>query len=404
MSGGDRPRDDGDRRDLEPAAIEAGAVTAIAKLPGVGAARLRAILDHHTPIDALERLAGGRPLDGTVARAIPIGQLAEMRRAAQGASPADEHRRLLESGVHVTWRGHPDYPPALRYDPEAPAALFTIGRLAALGRRRVGIVGTRNATAAGLATARELGHELALADVAVISGLALGIDGAAHDGVRRAGGPGVAVAVVGSGPDVVYPRRHRDLWRWVAETGLLVSEWPPGTVPEAWRFPERNRIIAGLCEVLVVVESRERGGSLITARMALDRDVAVMAVPGSPRVRASNGTNKLLIDGAAPVTCVDDVLVALGLDTRRRGSSSFDPRPLPTGDQALVLRACEAEPSTLDTIAGATGLALTAAALAAARLEHTGWLVEAAGWFEPTRSHFAARTGDEPTDDGTDTG
>ena len=371
--------------------VAAGAVAALARLPGVGTARLRALLDHHTPLDALERLAQGRPLDGAVAQAIPSGQLVEMRRAAAASSPADERRRLAEAGVSVTWRSRPDYPCPLRYDPDAPAALFTIGRLEALDRRRVGIVGTRNATVAGLATARELGQELAEAGVTVISGLALGIDGAAHDGVRRAGGPGLPVAVVGSGPDVVYPRRHRDLWRWVVAEGLLRSEWPPGTVPEAWRFPERNRIIAGLCEVLVVVESRERGGSLITARMALDRDVEVMAVPGSPRVRASNGTNKLLIDGAAPVTCVDDVLVALGLDTRRQGRRSFDPRPVPVGDQALVLRACETEPSTLDTIATATGLELTAAALAAARLERSGWLVEAGGWFEPTRSHFATR-------------
>jgi DNA processing protein len=370
----------------------AGAVAALAKLPGVGSARLRAFLDHHTPVDALERLARGRPLDGAVVHAIPSGQLAEMRRAAAASSPADEQRRLADAGVSVTWRSRSDYPSPLRYDPDAPAALFTIGRLDALDRRRVGIVGTRNATVAGLATARELGHDLAEAGVTVISGLALGIDGAAHDGVRRAGGPGQPVAVVGSGPDVVYPRRHRDLWRWVVEDGLLMSEWPPGTPPEAWRFPERNRIIAGLCEVLVVVESRERGGSLITARMALDRDVEVMAVPGSPRVRASNGTNKLLIDGAAPVTCVDDVLVALGLDTRRRGRRPFDPRPVPVGDQALVLRACQTEPSTLGTIATATGLELTAAALAAARLERSGWLVEAGGWFEPTRSYFATQT------------
>jgi DNA processing protein len=375
-----------------PDPLEAGAVAALAKLPGVGAARLRAILDHHGPVDALERLAGGRGLDGAVVRAIPSGQLAAMRRAAVSSSPADEHRRLVDAGVSVTWRARTDYPAALRYDAEAPAALFTLGRIDALDQRRVGIVGTRNATVAGLATARELGHELARAGVTVISGLALGIDGAAHDGVRRSDGPGRPVAVVGSGPDVVYPRRHRELWAWVVAEGLLMSEWPPGTMPEAWRFPERNRILAGLCEVLVVVESRERGGSLITARMALERDVEVMAVPGSPRVRASNGTNKLLIDGAAPATCVDDVLVALGLDTRRQGRLPFDSRPVPTGDQARVLRACEATPSTLDTIATATGLSLTAAALAAARLERSGWLVEAGGWFEPTRSHFAART------------
>ena len=368
---------------------DAGAVAALARLPGVGSARLAALLRWHRPVDAFERLASGRPLDHRLQRWFRPDLLTSLRVATRDLDPVVETERLQSLGVRTTWFGHDEYPALLAIDAAAPTALFALGDFDALAARRVAIIGTRNASTAGLATARELGAALADRGISVVSGLARGIDGAAHGGVRASSGDGKAVAVVGSGPDVVYPRRHRDLWWWIAEHGLLLSEWPPGTPPDAWRFPERNRIIAALSEVLVVVESRERGGSLITARDALDRDIEVMAVPGSPRVRASRGTNKLLVDGATPATCVDDVLVALGLDHRRAGPVPFDPRPAPVGAQADVLRACEGEPCTLDVLVQRTGLDLTQAALAAARLEHDGWLVEVAGWFEPTRSHFA---------------
>ena len=148
----------------------------------------------------------------------------------------------------------------------------------------------------------------------------------------------------------------------------------------------RNRILAALSEVLVVVESRERGGSLITAQAAIERDVEVMAVPGSVRNRAAAGTNQLLRDGAAPVTDVDDVLVALGLDTRRPGRSAYDPRPLPRGVEAAVLAACRRDPRTLDDIVAGLGLPIGEAAMALARLERTGWVRETGGWFEPVVS------------------
>jgi DNA processing protein len=144
----------------------------------------------------------------------------------------------------------------------------------------------------------------------------------------------------------------------------------------------RNRILAALCEVLVVVESRERGGSLITARAALERDIEVMAVPGSVRNRAAIGTNQLLRDGAAPVMGVDDVLVALGLDHRRAGHVDYDPRPLPRGDEATVLDACRRDPCTLDDVVTGLGMPINEAAIALARLERTGWIREAGGWFE----------------------
>jgi DNA processing protein len=255
--------------------------------------------------------------------------------------------------------------------------------MAALGRRRVAVVGTRNATRAGIETALALGRDLARAGVTVISGLALGIDAAAHRGALQAAAEGpVVVAVVGSGPDVVYPRRHAALWDEVCRRGLLLTEWPPGTRPDAFRFPLRNRLIAALSEVLVVVESRERGGSLLTASEAADRSVQVMAVPGSPRNRAAAGTNRLIVDGATPALGADDVLVALGLDTTRRDRTAVDNRRRPSGVEADVLERCRHEPCTLDDITSALALPIGTAAMALARLERSGWIAEAQGWFE----------------------
>ena len=334
------------------------------------------------PIAVSTRCSNGRSR-----RVISRRSAATLRRSnANGAAEA-----CRSYGVDVSWIGGPSYPVQLLDDHEAPAILFSRGDASALETRRVGVVGTRNATASGLATARELGVELSRAGVAVVSGLALGIDGAVHEGVKTAQGPGGAVAVVGCGLDRPYPRRNAGLWEWVAAEGLLLSEWPPGTAPDAWRFPLRNRVIAALSEVLVVVESRERGGSLITAQAAAERGIEVMAVPGSPRVRAAAGTNMLLVDGAAPVTSVDDVLVMLGLDHRRAGSARFDARPEPDAVQTQVLEACRTEPSTLDGIVTTTGLTISAAAMAAARLEQTGWLREADGWFEISGSRLEHR-------------
>lgn len=369
---------------------EAGVLCVLAALPRIGRRRLRILLHHHPPADALARLVSGAPLHPMARRAIGATDLARARAAAGRLSVAERSDRCAASAVSVLTHRSEAFPAPLAADPDPPAVLFVRGDLASLDARRVGVIGTRNATAGGLATARELGEALGAADIAVVSGLARGIDAAAHAGTRRADAS--AVAVVGCGPDTPYPRRNTELWEWVATTGVLISEYPPGTPPDAWRFPQRNRILAALCEVLVVVESRERGGSLITAREALERGVDVMAVPGSPRSRASSGTNQLLVDGAAPLTSVADVLAVLGLDHRRQSATAFDPRPLPGPTEATVLDACrELGPATLDAIVEATGLALSDTALAAARLERTGWLWEASGWFEVAGSRLEPR-------------
>jgi DNA processing protein len=172
------------------------------------------------------------------------------------------------------------------------------------------------------------------------------------------------------------------LWAEVAEAGVVLSEWPPGTPPDAFRFPQRNRILAALCELLVVVESRERGGSLITAREAAERGIDVYAVPGPVDQRSSAGTNALLEDGAAPVASTDTLLVALGLDTRRSGRRSFDSRVVPRGDELVALGSCRERPHSVESLALVSGWDLARAALALARLERSGWLSEAGGWFE----------------------
>ncbi|MGH9133570.1 MAG: DNA-processing protein DprA [Ilumatobacteraceae bacterium] len=380
---------------------DAGYVAALAGFRGMTPRRLRILTDHLSPSDAFDVASGAAPPTPYLGRLLNDELRGWWRQSAAERPPAACWERCVASGVKVLTAGDPAFPAMLHLDPSPPAVLFVRGDLAALDARRVGIVGTRNATRLGRETAAGLGLDLAASGVAVVSGLARGIDGAAHRGALAAGcqaagastGPAIGrpVAVVGNGPDAAYPKQHAELWSAVSASGVLMSEWPPGTPPDGFRFPMRNRILAALCEVLVVVESRETGGSLLTAREALDRSVEVMAVPGSPRSRASAGTNGLLRDGAAPVTSADDVLAALGLDTRRQGTLPFDPRPPLRGVDRVVIDHCRADPRTLDEIAAELGVGLCDAAMTLARLERTGWLREVGGWFEAlgSRSELA---------------
>jgi len=290
-------------------------------------------------------------------------------------------QRCADLRIGVSVLGRPGYPWALALDRAAPAVLFHRGDLGVLDRRRAGIVGTRNATLNGRTTARRFGQALADEDVAVVSGLARGVDGAAHEGAL-ASASGAAVAVVASGLDVVYPREHRDLWQRVAERGLLLSEAAPGTPPEAHRFPLRNRILAALSEVLLVVESRASGGSLITAREARDRGIDVLVVPGATASRASEGTNLLARDGAGIALDPGDVLVALGLDSRRRSRGAPDPRMPPLPADRSLLDLFDGTGLELEELVARSGRGVADVALALGRLEAGGWVLDTGGWFE----------------------
>jgi len=358
-------------------------VASLAGFRNMNVHRLGALLRHHAPEEAWAVVLGQRPSDGLIGKVLEVSGVRDMwKRCAQERPPAEIWARCIALGLQVLPYGHQHYPAGLLDDPFPPPVLFAKGDLKLLAGRRVGIVGTRNATAAGREAARSLGLGLGAAGVHVISGLARGIDGYAHRGVLAAEGEGRPIGIVASGLDVVYPREHRDLWEAAGNCGLLLSEAPPGVPPEPHRFPLRNRIVAALSEVLVVVESRERGGSLITAAQAIERDVTVMAVPGSIGKRASLGTNSLLCDGAAPVTGVEDVLTALSLQNTRSAMLPADLRARPRGEDIAVYRVVHADPRTIDGVMLALGFSLVEAAMSLARLESAGWVAQADGWFE----------------------
>jgi DNA processing protein len=254
--------------------------------------------------------------------------------------------------------------------PHAPSVLFLEGqRPQALKAPRVAVVGTRAATVHGLADAWELGAFLGAAGVSVVSGLAIGVDGAAHFGALQAaeaaekrGDQPIAgpIGVVATGLDVVYPRRHRVLFERVRRYGVLLGEQPFGTPPGRGRFPIRNRIIAALADVVCIVEATVRGGSRITAERALDYGRPVLVMPGSRRNPAAAGCNALLADGAQPLLDPTDVLVALGLTPGGQKLWSTAPRPdngtAPSRNAAAVLKALAGESAHPDQLATRTGL------------------------------------------------
>lgn len=291
-----------------------------------------------------------------------IGALSEVRL----------NEELALAGCWACCRHSDLYPSGLRDASDAPWALIGRGGPDLLDGiepfEAVTIVGARRATAYGREIARELGRELASAGLVVVSGLAFGIDGCAHRGALDGGR---TIAVLGCGPDVAYPTSHRTLWRKICETNLVLSELPPGATPWRWTFPARNRIMAALSGMTVVVEAATRSGSLITTDLAADLGRDLGAVPGPVTSRASAGPNSLLASGAHVIRDAQDVLDAmLGPGSRRldRGGPALDPQ------LESALAAVEAGESNCDAVAAASGLTGPAAAAALAHLELLGYL------------------------------
>ncbi len=277
----------------------------------------------------IERYGGGVPRrslsellrlgDEELARAV-APQFASSLLARVGAlTEADFVEQLAAAGCWASCRHDGVYPDSLREAGDAPWALIGRGGPALLDGldpfAAVTVVGARRATAYGREVSRELGRELGGAGMVVVSGLAFGVDGCAHRGALDAGGR--TIAVLGCGSDRAYPAAHRSLWRRICEEGLVISELPPGATPWRWTFPARNRIMAALAGMTVVVEAAARSGSLITADLAADLGRDLGAVPGPVTSRASAGPNNLLAGGACVVRDAQDVLDAM-LGPRRR--------------------------------------------------------------------------------------
>ncbi len=297
---------------------------------------------------AAERLRAGNP-PGTV-----LARLLASRRHEKGlervrAEAAAAVARGAARGLRAVEWSDAAYPPALAAIVDPPFVLWVEGHVETLHGPAVALVGSRAASSYAVTVAERLARDLAAAGVAVVSGLARGVDAAAHRGALE--GDGVTVAVCGSGADVVYPREHAGLARAVAEAGALVSELAPGTPPQPHFFPLRNRIISGLSRAIVVIEAGEKSGSLITARMALEQGRDVLAVPGSVLGPRNRGAHALLRDGAKIVETADDILDELGAAL----PGTHRP-PGRAADDALLECLTPGEACDLDAIAARSGL------------------------------------------------
>jgi DNA processing protein len=272
----------------------------------------------------------------------------------------------------VTFLRKRELPPLLRaiHDPPSRLYLRGDGDPELLTRPAVAIVGARVCSSYGGQVARMLGRELASAGLVVVSGLARGIDGEAHRGALATDGH--TVAVLGCGVDRDYPAAHAGLARSIAERSLIVAEYEPGVEPAPWRFPARNRIIAGLCTATIVVEARERSGALITADFALDEGREVFAVPGEITSSLSAGTNALLRLGATPLTSASDVLESLGLER---------PEPAPPRIGEVAASILDRLPAAVDELVRASGLTAAEIAAVLAELELAGVAAEAEGLY-----------------------
>ncbi|MFW5909717.1 MAG: DNA-processing protein DprA [Thiohalospira sp.] len=311
------------------------------------------------------------------------------RRAHRFVEPVPlELRRRTEawlerSGGRVVTPADPSYPPALREIADPPLALFVVGDADYLSWPGVAVVGSRRPTPAGRELAEELGRGLARSGLVVVSGLALGVDGAAHRGAAAVGGP--TVGVLGCGPDRIYPRRNVELAEAVAGAGAVITEFPPGTGVARGHFPRRNRIIAGMTLGTTVVEAATRSGSLITARLAAEAGREVLAVPGPVRSPTSRGCHRLIREGARLVEGVDDILeeVAPGVAasaSAAAGAAAAADEPAGLEPEAQRLLGCLGfEPESVDNLVERSGLTADTVSAMLIRLELQGVVESAPG-------------------------
>ena len=348
---------------LELSDAETRAWLLLLRAPGLGGAGIRELIGRHGSAAAC--VAAAR-------RESSVAETARAWLAAPDADLIDRDLRWLQApGHHLVVCTSEDFPVLLRDIPAAPAALFVAGDPTCLWSPQIAIVGARSATAGGLANAHAFAKAFAQAGNVVTSGLAEGVDGAAHEGALE--GNGKTIAVLGTGPDLVYPRRHERLADRILEHGALVSEFAPGTAGRPENFPRRNRIIAGLSLGTLVIEASLNSGSLITARMAAEQGREVFALPGSIHSPLARGCHKLIRDGAKLVETAEEVLeelrgvgalLAEGLRRRIDGGAPAAPPALAAAardpEYTRLLAALDAQPTALDELAARTGLSAAA--------------------------------------------
>lgn len=318
--------------------------------PGLGRAAVFRLVGHFGgPAQALAEAGRWNGLDGLrqgLAEGVPSEQDSRYLRACES---------LQTCGARLLTFRDASYPGLLKSLPDPPAILYVRGCLSPRGRR-LAIVGSRQPTATGRRWTEQIAGDLAALGIEVVSGLARGIDAAAHRGALN--GPAATIAVLGCGIDRIYPPEHKQLFEQIEAEGAIISEYPPGVEPLAGHFPGRNRIISGLSQGVLVVEANRKSGSLITAEFALDQGREVLAVPGGIDRATSAGTNQLIKEGAHPVTELADITSILWPG---QGHSSQTPPAMescePLSESALIVaRLLDTEPQNLDELAARSGL------------------------------------------------
>ncbi len=299
--------------------------------------------------------------------------------------PESEMTKLRQNDFRLICIGDEDYPSNLSKIPDPPAVLFSSGPIEPRDLISIAVVGSRFASPAGIIFTEKLSYDLALSGITVVSGLAVGIDSAAHRGALKARGR--TLAILGCGLDISYPSINADLGRGIALSGALLTEFPLGTPPLPGHFPLRNRIISGLSLGVVVVEAAEKSGSLITARFALEQGREVFAVPGIARSKRSTGTHRLLKEGARLVEGVEDILEEIrpvirpmtGAFPAREKPASPDVAPASSSDETILLRILDKVPKHIDELVYETGIPIQRTAAVLLALELKGLVAQLPG-------------------------
>lgn len=335
-------------------------------------ARLRVLRERYDPIDTI---TSGDVKEISVLLRVTEDKAKLVSNPLQVPHIVDTVSRVRDEAITID---DEDYPPVLREIVDPPSALFTRGRTELLITPAVAIVGSRRASRYGLAVAERLAADLASSGITVVSGLARGIDQAAHEGALRVGGR--TIGVLGTGIDIDYPRGSRSLRSRMTTDGLLITEYPHGTPPRPANFPVRNRIISGLSLGTVIVEATDRSGSLITARTAAEQNREVFAVPGSIFGQGSEGPHRLIQYGAKLVHDLDDILeeLAVGLPAKSSEEVRQCARPKGLAGQVLDQMAFD-EPRHVDLIANRLDVSLTRLSAALLELEMEGLIRPAPG-------------------------
>ena len=356
---------------------------ALIHAPGLGPRRILALLEHHGSAPAAVRAAA----QAGAGDAVP-GAARAFLRAADPQAWAADRRWLDQPAHHLIGFGQAGYPTLLHHVSDCPAALFVNGPPAVLEQPAVAIVGSRHPTPPGAANARAFAEDLARHGWVIVSGLARGIDAAAHQGALDAGAP--TVAVMGTGPDRIYPAAHRRLAEAIlAAGGALITEFPCGRTAQASHFPRRNRIISGLSRGVLVVEAARDSGSLITARQAGEQGREVFALPGSIHNPMAHGCHALIREGAKLVEVTADILDELGsLHGLAPPVAASSPEPadgeadgftaLPAAHQA-ILNGLGHDAADIDTLVARSGLTADQVSSMLVILELQGWIVSSPG-------------------------